>query len=132
MKLDYSNIPILVVDDQSIARDLLQRMLRRLGFSDLHEAGDGLSAMEATTSRRPAMIFCDVHMRPEDGLTFLTKLRFEGPPTVRNTPVILVTSEERDEALVISRQLRISGYVIKPPSLTAVRIAAGKALGMEI
>ncbi|WP_420563940.1 response regulator [Thalassobaculum sp.] len=132
MQLDLSGIPILVVDDQQVARELLQRMLKRLGFSTVLEACDGTEAMQQATKHRPAMIFCDVHMRPEDGLTFLTKLRFEAPPVVRQTPVILVTSEERDEALELSRQLRVSGYVVKPPSLTAVRMAASKALGMEV
>ncbi len=132
MQLDLTGIPILVVDDQQIARELLQRMLKRLGFGAVFEASDGTSAMEQAIEHRPAMIFCDVHMRPEDGLTFLARLRFEAPPVVRHTPVILVTSEERDEAVEVSRQLRVSGYVVKPPSLTAVRLAASKALGMEI
>ena len=132
MQLDLSGIPILVVDDQQVARELMLRMLRRLGFSALHEASDGATAMAETVLHRPAMIFCDVHMRPEDGLTFVAKLRYEGAPAIRRTPVILVTSEERDAAVAVSHQLQVAGYLIKPVSLTAVRMAAGKALGIEI
>lgn len=132
MQLDLSGVPILVVDDQQVARELLLRMLRKLGFSALYEAADGIAAMDEVASRQPAMVYCDVHMKPEDGLTFLAKLRFEGPPKLRRTPVILVTSEERDEALAVSRQLHVTGYLIKPVSLTAVRMSASKALGIEI
>lgn len=131
MQLDFSGIPILVVDDEATARMVLIKILKRIGLSGILEAEDGNSAMAATLQHRPAMVFCDVHMRPKDGLTFLAELRYHSDFKIKNTPVILVTSEERGEAVTLSQHLKVSGYLVKPPSMLAVRIAAEKALGME-
>jgi two-component system chemotaxis response regulator CheY len=129
---NLSGIPILVVEDEITARMVLVKMLRRLGMLRVELAMDGDEAMAATMRIHPALIFCDVHMRPKDGLTFVTELRFTAPPVVRNTPVVMVTAETRETARTVSKQLHISSYLVKPPKLASVRAAVEKALGVTL
>jgi len=130
--MDLSFIPVLVVDDDATARTFVAKILRRLGFGQIHEAEDGEDALAALAAMKVAFVVCDLHMRPMDGLTFLTKLRANPEPVVRALPVIMLTSEMRPEAKKVSEHLGVVDYVVKPTSRLELKAAVEKALGMTL
>lgn len=130
--LDLSGIPVLIVDDDQTTRVFLDKILRRIGFDWIDQAEDGTVALKKVSGAVPAVVFCDLHMQPMDGLTFLAKLRFSEIPAWQNLPVVMLTSDQRDKAIAMANTLKATAYIVKPATRIEVKAAAEKAIGIEI
>jgi ABC-type amino acid transport substrate-binding protein/CheY-like chemotaxis protein len=65
---DQGSRRILVVDDKETNRDILTRMLKRVGF-EVKEAVDGQEGVDLYKSWHPHMIMMDIRMPGVDGVT---------------------------------------------------------------
>lgn len=99
---------ILVVDDQSSVRQLLQDYLTEQGFRVLI-AVDGQSALFTTHHEKPDLILLDIMMPRMDGYQFLRQYRKES-----TTPVIIITARQEETDAVLGLDLGADDYVIKP------------------
>jgi len=99
---------IMVVDDQSSVRKLLQDYLTEQGFRVV-EAADGQTALYLARHEQPDLILLDVMMPKMDGYQFLRQFRLE-----RRTPVIIVTAREDETDAVLGLDLGADDYVTKP------------------
>src|SRR5258707_8188881 len=80
---------ILIVDDDTANRELLESVLELTGFS-VTSAGDGLQALIEFERTSPDLVLLDVQMPILDGFEVCRKLKSN--PDTRLTPVILVTA----------------------------------------
>jgi signal transduction histidine kinase/CheY-like chemotaxis protein/streptogramin lyase len=91
---------ILIVDDRSVMRQLLVRLLMPLGF-DVREACDGQQAVDIWRQWQPQLIWMDLRMPVMDGCTATRTIR--SAPGGRSTKIIALTAssfeEERAEIL---------------------------------
>ena len=99
---------VLVVDDDSSARDLLSRVLRKEGFYTL-TASNGQEALRLAREAQPVAITLDVMMPGMDGWTVLSTLKSD--PQTTEIPVIIVSIVD-DKNLGYS--LGASDYLTKP------------------
>ncbi|HEY9088110.1 MAG TPA: response regulator transcription factor [Anaerolineaceae bacterium] len=99
---------ILVVDDQSNVRRLLQEYLTEQGFRVV-TAADGQSAIYNARHEQPDLILLDIMMPKMDGYQFLRQFRKE-----RQTPVIIITAREEETDAVLGLDLGADDYVVKP------------------
>jgi DNA-binding response OmpR family regulator len=99
---------ILVVDDQSNVRQLLQEYLTEQGFNVL-TATDGQNALYTARHATPDLILLDIMMPKMDGYQFLRQYRQE-----RQTPIIIITAREEETDAVLGLDLGADDYVIKP------------------
>jgi len=99
---------ILVVDDQSNVRQLLQEYLTEQGFNVL-TAKDGQNALYTARHTTPDLILLDIMMPRMDGYQFLRQYRQE-----RQTPIIIITAREEETDAVLGLDLGADDYVIKP------------------
>ena len=99
---------ILVVDDQSSVRQLLQEYLTEQGFRVV-TAEDGQTALYTARHEQPDLILLDIMMPQMDGYQFLRQYRQE-----RQTPVIIITAREEETDAVLGLDLGADDYVIKP------------------
>jgi DNA-binding response OmpR family regulator len=99
---------ILVVDDQSSVRQLLQEYLSEQGFRVL-TAEDGQNALYTARHEPPNLILLDIMMPKMDGYQFLRLYRQE-----RQTPIIIVTAREEETDAVLGLDLGADDYIIKP------------------
>ena len=79
---------ILVVDDDPLIRRLITTTLRDVAGYRLHEAADGLAALEAAARERPEIVFLDYEMPRMDGIETCRRLRSD-PATATATIVML-------------------------------------------
>ncbi|MCA1568150.1 MAG: response regulator [Acidobacteria bacterium] len=79
---------VLVVDDDPVARDLLQRTLGKAGFR-VECATDGEEALQLARTLRPEAITLDVMMPGVDGWATLAALKAD--PALADIPVIMLT-----------------------------------------
>lgn len=101
-------LTLLVVDDQSSVRQLLQEYLTEQGFRVV-TAVDGQNALYAARHEQPDLILLDIMMPKMDGYQFLTQYRKE-----RQTPVIIITAREEETDAVLGLDLGADDYVVKP------------------
>ena len=75
---------ILVVDDEALARERLERLVTRLlPEACCLEAGDGLQALRIVEQQAPDLLLLDIRMPGMDGIEVATHLdSLENPPAV--------------------------------------------------
>ncbi len=100
---------VLVVDDDPIVRDVLERYLLREGFG-VTAASDGRQAIDLYDSRRPDLVLLDLMLPSLDGLEVFRRLRSRG----FETPVIMLTARGDQTDRVVGLEAGADDYVSKP------------------
>jgi signal transduction histidine kinase/CheY-like chemotaxis protein len=99
---------ILVIDDDSVVRDLMSRFLTRLGFHVV-AAASGAEGLRLAKRINPLVVTLDVIMPDCDGWAVLNKLKAD--PELAKIPVIMVTVVDNE---TMGFDLGASNYLIKP------------------
>lgn len=99
---------VLVIDDDSVVRDLMSRFLTRLGFHVV-AAASGDEGLRLAKQLKPLVITLDVIMPECDGWVVLNKLKAD--PELAEIPVIMVTVVDNES---MGFELGASNYLIKP------------------
>jgi signal transduction histidine kinase/CheY-like chemotaxis protein/HAMP domain-containing protein len=99
---------VLVIDDDTVARELIADHLKAEGFSVTTAAG-GLEGLKLAKELRPIAITLDVMMPDLDGWSVLAALRQD--PELAEIPVIMITILDEHRRGVA---LGAAGYLTKP------------------
>jgi DNA-binding response OmpR family regulator len=99
---------VLLVDDEPMVREVVARYLRLDGFR-VHEAADGVAALDWLIAHRPDLVLLDIMLPGADGLTILRRLRERD-----DIPVILLTARAEEVDRVVGLELGADDYVVKP------------------
>ena len=105
---------VLIVDDSSVMRKIVERSLRQAGLEPLEvlEAGSGTEGLEVLKSRTVQLILSDINMPSMDGLEFLRQIRAQG--LAAGVPVVMITTESSEEHVKQAIQAGARGYIRKP------------------
>lgn len=100
---------ILIVDDDTTIRDMLDTVLRDEGYATL-QAGNGRDGVELAQRLRPELILMDIMMPIVDGATAIGQLRDN--PRTRSIRVIAMSAG----STLLQRvdQLQADGVLSKP------------------
>ena len=87
------NITVLIVDDSSVMRKIIERSLRQAGLeiSQVFEAANGLEALAVLNRQKVNLVLCDINMPAMDGLDFVKQL--PGVENAKGVPVVMITTE---------------------------------------
>ena len=86
-----SQLHIMVVDDTSVSRGLMEQGLEQIGLRNLQFEADGESAYRRLVSAPVHLVISDMNMPGMDGLSLLEALR--GHKITQNIGFILVTGK---------------------------------------
>jgi two-component system, chemotaxis family, chemotaxis protein CheY len=111
MALD-PKMPVLVVDDYGTMIRIIRNLLRQLGFTDVDDAADGMSALEKMRSKRYGLVISDWNMEPMTGYDLLQSVRAN--PALETTPFIMVTAESKTENVIAAKKAGVDNYIVKP------------------
>jgi two-component system chemotaxis response regulator CheY len=104
---------ILVVDDFSTMRRIVRNLLKELGFSNVHEAEDGVEALNKLRSENNFdFVVSDWNMPNMTGIELLKAVRADA--ALKHLPLLMVTAEAKRENIIEAAQAGASGYVVKP------------------
>jgi len=107
------NMKILVVDDFSTMRRIVRNLLKELGFSNVHEAEDGVEALSKLRAENNfEFVVSDWNMPNMTGIELLKTIRAD--PALKHLPLLMVTAEAKRENIIEAAQAGASGYVVKP------------------
>ena len=104
-------IKVLVVDDQNSVRQMTRMALEEIGFRHIHEAENGVQAMETAAVQPLDLIISDYNMPEMDGLGLLRAVR--GHPVARKVPFIMLTGRGDRELVVKAAQAGVNNYLVK-------------------
>ncbi len=107
-----AELRFLVVDDFSTMRRIVKNFLVDLGYSNVVEANDGMTALPILKAGGIDFLVTDWNMPGMPGLELLKAVRAD--PVLAQLPVLLVTAEAKREQIVEAAQAGVNGYVVKP------------------
>lgn len=103
-------IKVLVVDDSVNTREIEKSILEAYGYQ-VTLAGDGVEALEKARKFKYDIIITDVEMPRMDGFTLTETLRAD--EQYKNTPIMLLTSRDKEEDKRRGIQVGASAYILK-------------------
>ncbi|MFO8164899.1 MAG: sigma-54-dependent transcriptional regulator [Thermodesulfobacteriota bacterium] len=114
---------ILVVDDDSAHRTMLQTLLNGWGYT-IMEANDGSTAIEKVHEQAFDLILMDIRMVKVSGLKALTEIRTFNPAI----PVIIMTAYSSVESAVEALKNGAYDYLTKPLDFDELRLSMERAM----
>ncbi|MBI3186988.1 MAG: response regulator [Gammaproteobacteria bacterium] len=118
-ELNAEDMKVLVVDDSSMARKHIRRVLNSMGIDQISEADDGASAVPVLETNFFDFVVTDYNMPQMDGKALLDHIRHKS--NQRSLPVLMVTSEGDMSKLAAVEQSGVSGICDKPFEVDTVR-----------
>ncbi len=118
---------VLLVDDSDSIRRMLEWMLRPLGIETVH-ASDGVDALDQLRLGPVDLAIVDLNMPRMDGISFVRELR--GDPAWNNLPVIMMTTERRQEDVQKALDAGVNLYLVKPSTPQIIRYKVLSLLGL--
>lgn len=109
----------LVVDDARVARMMVSRMVKELGF-DVIEAEDGKDALSKLDPNQPPdAVVTDWNMPEMDGVELASELRSMEP--YRHIPILMISSEADPRRVAKALLAGVDEYLFKPVDTAMIR-----------
>jgi len=106
------DLKVLVVDDMTSSRLMLERMLTRLGFHDVEAAQCGDEALHCLCNSAFDAVLSDLHMPGMDGLALLGQIR--ATPAISKTEFALITGDDGAAIAPLCATLQVRSILHKP------------------
>ena len=103
---------VLVVDDDQFIRKLVATTLEDVSDFDLHEASDGIEALDVAQRMRPTIVFLDIDMPRLDGIEVCRRMRADSQ--LRNTTIVMLTAAHGDQTERTAEEAGADLFLTKP------------------
>lgn len=107
---------ILVADDNDMGREMLRALLENIGI-EVHEAKNGLEAVDRVENEEFDLVLMDVQMPVLDGQSAARAIRALDKENIENLPIIAMTAHTLDEHRVESLAAGMNDHLTKPVNL---------------
>lgn len=109
---EFSDIHVLVADDDRDISSIIKFVLVNMGFVNIQQAKDGTQAMEYFNEpgNRIDLIVCDWMMPGISGLDVLKQVRAKRP----DLPFLMLTAKSTVDNVSAARAAGVSSYIVKP------------------
>ncbi|BAL99447.1 MULTISPECIES: response regulator transcription factor [Caldilinea] len=101
-------VTILVVDDDPVLSELVSYILHAEGYDPV-VASNGEEGLRLFHATNPALVLLDVTMPEMDGFEVCRRIR-----AISSTPIIMLTAQGSEDAIVKGLDLGADDYVTKP------------------
>lgn len=104
---------VLIVDDSTAIRRILVFNMKKIqGVSNLLEAGNGKEALDQLNNNKVDLILLDINMPVMDGFEFMEHINKNAK--IKKIPVVVLTTEGRDDVREKMKAMGVYGYLTKP------------------
>ncbi|OGS76381.1 MAG: chemotaxis protein [Gallionellales bacterium GWA2_55_18] len=101
---------VVVVDDDSMMREMLKLILLSEDYPVIGEASNGQDAIALCAMHKPGLVLLDINMPKMDGLQALEEIRKISPASIVLMVSASLTMDRVNEAI----KKGASGFVVKP------------------
>jgi two-component system cell cycle response regulator DivK len=102
---------VLIVEDHPGMRDLLHRIVERMGYVPV-SASNGEEGVEKAIAERPSLILLDMMMPIMDGWEVARRLRANAE--TKEIPILATTALSRPDDLNACLEAGCNAYIVKP------------------
>ena len=122
---------ILVVDDSAVTRKVISKGISMTGLDlgEIHEAEDGIQALQVLDEQWVDIVFADLNMPRMDGVELIKKMAEDN--LLESTPVIVITSDRNQPRLAELRERGVRALLNKPFRPEELREVMTRVLGDE-
>jgi two-component system chemotaxis response regulator CheY len=106
------SLKVLIVEDSRATRELLAAAVTAVGEIEVFTAVSGFEALKVLPRHRFALIITDLNMPDINGLELINFVKKN--PHYRDTPLVVVTTEGREQDRARGLLLGANEYVVKP------------------
>ncbi len=108
------DIKVLIVDDSSVMRKIIERCLRQADIQaqEFLQASNGVEALAILNQSKVDLILCDINMPVMGGLEFVKQLA--GVENAKGVPIVMITTEGSEEHVVQALSYGARAYIRKP------------------
>jgi two-component system chemotaxis response regulator CheY len=114
------SIDVLVVDDNQFMRKLVRNLLVNVGVKSVHEAGDGITGLEAIRTLSPDIVVLDWEMPFLNGAELVRIVRSPGVFPIPDIPIIMLSGHAERWRVIEAVRLGVNEYLMKPISAKAL------------
>jgi len=118
-----NKISILIVDDEEDIRDVLEIVLKDIGYT-VFLAENGEKAFKTFKSKDPDIVITDIKMPVMDGIELLRQIKREN----RATEVLMITGHGDMDLTIRSLKYDAMDFITKPVNVDILEIAVEKAV----
>ncbi len=101
---------ILIVDDAAFMRMMIKDNLKKAGYTDFIEAGDGEQAVAKYEEERPGIVILDITMPVMDGIQALHAIKEIDP----EAKVVMCSAMGQEGMVVDAIKLGALDFIVKP------------------
>jgi two-component system chemotaxis response regulator CheY len=101
---------ILIVDDAAFMRMMVKDNLKKSGFSEFAEAGNGEEAIEQYGKESPDLVLLDITMPIKDGISALQEIREKDPAA----KVVMCSAMGQENMVIEAIKLGALDFIVKP------------------
>lgn len=114
MAYRFSNIKVLIVEDEAAMVQLIKSVLDIFGVGQILVARDGQEGFDAYLSHNPDLIITDWMMRPIDGITMIEEIRKDVRGPNKFVPIIMMTGFSQKQRVCKARDVGTTEFLVKP------------------
>lgn len=114
---DISQLRILLVDDDTLMRNLIKSMLRSLDVNNVKIVESAEVATSEIQIFNPDIIVLDWEMPNVNGLELTKQIRQSSDYKISHTPIIMLTGYTAIERVIEARNMGINDFLAKPVSV---------------
>ena len=120
MAYDFSQLRVLVVDDNRFMRQTVEAILNAIGVTMVLFAEDAREAYDLVAQNHPDVILSDWDMDPEDGISLVKWLRTRKDSPDKYIPIIMLTGYSERNRVMEARDSGVTEFLAKPVSTKAI------------
>ena len=106
----------MVVDDDSMMREMLKLILYSEDYQVIGDASNGKNAIALCARLKPELVLLDINMPVMDGLQALEEIRKVSPATI----VMMVSAKATMDRVSEAIKKGAAGFVVKPLNAASV------------
>ena len=114
MAYDFSDVSVLIVEDNQPMVDLLKSLLNTYGFDNVTTAKNGDEGFELFCKESPDLVITDWMMKPGDGISLVRRMRNDPMSPNQFVPAILMTGFSERRRVMQARDAGVTEFLVKP------------------
>jgi two-component system chemotaxis response regulator CheY len=118
--IDFNLLRFLVIDDNALARRVVRTLLHGFGASEVYEADDGATGLEAVIHFIPDIVIADWVMPNLDGLELTRVIRQSGLNADPYVPIIMLSGYSEPARAAKALDAGVTQFLTKPISVQAL------------
>lgn len=120
MRIDFSKLRFIVIDDNTYMRRVFKALLHGFGAREVLEAEDGAAGLEAFMTYSPDVVILDWEMPILDGLEVTRMIRQPSTSVNPFVPIIMVSGHSEKRRVLMARDAGVNEFLVKPISSKAL------------